>query len=78
MEGESGVTRNIIDELQSWDMQGDQMEGEQIVLLEVRSMHLIFAMSKEVEWKVKVVLLGASLMKFNLGISNEIKWKVKA
>ena len=26
--GESGVTRNIIDELHSWDIQGDQMEDE--------------------------------------------------
>ena len=28
MEGESGVTRSIIDELHSWDIQGYQMEGE--------------------------------------------------
>ena len=28
MEGESGVTRNIIDELHSSDIQGDQMERE--------------------------------------------------
>ena len=28
MEGESGVTRTIIDELNSSDIQGDQMEGE--------------------------------------------------
>ena len=28
MEGESGVTRSIIDELLSSDIQGDQMEGE--------------------------------------------------
>ena len=28
MEGESGVTRSIIDELCSSDIQGDQMEGE--------------------------------------------------
>ena len=26
MEGESGVTRSILDEFQSWDIQGDQME----------------------------------------------------
>ena len=30
MEGESGVTRSIIDELHSLDLQGDQMEGESI------------------------------------------------
>ena len=28
MEGESCVTRSIIDELLSWDIQRDQMEGE--------------------------------------------------
>ena len=28
MEGESGVTRSIIDELHSSDIQGDQTEGE--------------------------------------------------
>ena len=28
MEGESSVTRSIIDELHSSDIQGDQMEGE--------------------------------------------------
>ena len=28
MEGEGGVTRSIIDELHSWDIQGDQKEGE--------------------------------------------------
>ena len=28
MEGERGVTRRIIDELHSWDIQGDQIESE--------------------------------------------------
>ena len=28
MEGEGGVTRSIIDELRSWDLQGDQTEDE--------------------------------------------------
>ena len=28
MEGESGVTQSIIDELNFWDIQADQMEGE--------------------------------------------------
>ena len=28
MEGESGVTRSIIEKLHSWDIQEDQMEGE--------------------------------------------------
>ena len=28
MRGESGVTQSIIDEVYSWHIQGDQMEGE--------------------------------------------------
>ena len=28
MEGESGVTQSIIEEMHSWDIQGDQMKGE--------------------------------------------------
>ena len=28
MVGESDITRSIIDELDHWDIQGDQMEGE--------------------------------------------------
>ena len=28
MEGESDNTRSITDELHSWDIQGDQMDGE--------------------------------------------------
>ena len=31
MEGESGVTRSIIDQLHSSDIQGDQLEGESSV-----------------------------------------------
>ena len=31
MECESGVTRSIIDELHSWDIQVDQMVGESVV-----------------------------------------------
>ena len=31
MEDESGVTRSIIDELYSWDIEGDQKEGESSV-----------------------------------------------
>ena len=33
MEVESGVTRSIIDKFDSWYIQGDQMEGESLVLL---------------------------------------------
>ena len=39
MEEENGVSRCKIDELSSLDIQGDQMEGEKKVLLEVSSMN---------------------------------------
>ena len=32
MECESGVTRSIVDKLHSWDVQGDQKEGESGVI----------------------------------------------
>ena len=28
MDGESGITRSIIDEFHSWDIQGDEMDCE--------------------------------------------------
>ena len=66
MEGEIGVTRSIIDEVHSWDIQRDQMEGEG-VLLEVSLRNFILRISKEIKWKVKVVLHEVSLMHFILG-----------
>ena len=77
MEGESGLTRSTIDERHFWDIQGGQMEGQSMVLLEVSLMNFTFWMSKEIKWKVKVVLLKVSPMNFLLGISSEMKWKVK-
>ena len=76
MLGESDVTRSIIDELHSLDIQGDQMEGESGF---IGSTMMIFVLPiwKEIKWKVKVVLLEVSLMHFILRISKEIKWKVK-
>ena len=80
MEGQNGVTRCLIFELHSLEIQGDQMESEKKVLLEGSSMNLIaiLGMSKEIKWKVKVVLLEVSLMNFVLEISKETKSKVKA
>ena len=68
MASEIGVTRSIMDEYHSWDIQGDQMEGESMVILEVSSMNLILGMSMEIKWKVNVVILEVSLMNFILGI----------
>ena len=56
MEGESGVTRSIIHEHHSWDIQGDEMERE-VGLLELTSMNFILAISKGIKWKVKVVFV---------------------
>ena len=75
MKGENGVTRSIFDQLLSLDIQGDQMEGERMVLLDESSLNLIRidGMSKEIKWKMKVVLVEVSLMNFILRISKEIK-----
>ena len=44
MEGESGVSRIIIDELHSWDIQRDQMEAgsgvTRSIIDELRSSHI--------------------------------------
>ena len=44
MEGESGVTRSIFDEVHSSDIQGDQMEGERgvtrSIIDELHSLHI--------------------------------------
>ena len=65
MEGESGVTRSIIDELHSWDMINRKLK---VVLLELSMMKFIPRISKEIKWKVNVVLLELSLMTFILRI----------
>ena len=57
MEGEGGVTRSILDKLHSWNIQGDQMEGESMVLLEVSLMNFILWISNEIKGKVEVLLL---------------------
>ena len=74
MEGESGVSRSIIDALHSSDMGGYQIGGEtgvpQGIIDELHSSEII-------KRKVKVVLLEISLMNFIFGISKEFKWNVK-
>ena len=56
MAGESDVSTNIMDELHSWYIKVDQMEGEN-GLLEVSSMNFTLGISKEIKWKEKMVLL---------------------
>ena len=76
MEDESGLPQSINDDLDSSDIQRDEIEGE-IGLLEGSLMKFILQISKEIKWKVKVVLLEVSLNIFILRISKEIKFKVK-
>ena len=76
MESESGLTRAIIDELHSSDIEQDHWKVK-VVLLEVSLINFILRISKQIKYKVKVVLLEVSLMNFILWISNKIKWKVK-
>ena len=68
MEGEGSVTRSIIDELLSRDVQGDQLEGESGDAGSLID-DLILARSKEMKWKLKGMLLEVSLMNLILRIS---------
>ena len=63
MKGENGFIRSFIDDLHSWDIQGDQRENESGVT-QKSLMISIFRMSNEIKWKMKVVLLEVSLMNF--------------
>ena len=49
MEGETGVTRSIIDEIHSSDIQRDQMEGESGVTRSIL-MNFILRVSNEIKW----------------------------
>ena len=74
MEGESGLTRSIFDDLHSSDMIKWKVK---LVIPEASMMNFIRGICKEIKWNVQVVLLEVSLINIILQISNEIKWKVK-
>ena len=76
MEGESGVTRSIIDEPHFSNIKEIKWKVK-VVLLEVLLMNFILGISNEIKRKVKMVLFEVSLMSFTLGMSNEMKWKLK-
>ena len=67
MEGESGFTRKIIDELRSLDSQGDQMEGESGVLRSIID-ELNSSDNQRYQMEGESVLLEVSLMSFILWI----------
>ena len=72
MEGESGITGCIMDELHSSDIGGYEMEHEGTVTRSIVD-ELLLRISNEIKWKVKMVLLEGTLMKFILWISKKIK-----
>ena len=76
MAGESGVTRSIIDELPSSDIQRDQIEGGSGVTLSIiDELHSSDIIGDQIEGESGVTPI--SLMNFILGISMEIKRKAK-
>ena len=78
MEGESGVTRSIVDELHSWYIQGDEIKGESGVTGSIiDELHSLDIKGDQMEGE-SMALLEVSSMNLILGISKEIKWKVKA
>ena len=74
MEGESGVTRSIIDQLNSSDIQEDQMEGESCVCRSIiDELHSWDIQGDQMESR-SMVLFEVSAMNLILGMSKEIKW----
>ena len=63
MEGDSGVTRSIIDELHSWNIQREKMEGESGVTRKVIH-ELTSSEIQKIKWKVKMVLLEIKFINF--------------
>ena len=79
MEGESGVSRSVIHELNSWDNQGDKMECENGVTRSIiDELHSLNIQEDQMEGE-KMVSLEVSSMNLipMLGMSKEIKWKVQ-
>ena len=73
MKSEIGVTRSIIDELYSWDIQRDQIEGGSCGAgSTIDELHSWDIKGGQMEGE-SMVLLEVSLMNFILSISNEIK-----
>ena len=77
MESEIGVTRSIINELHSSDIQGIQRERESgVTRSTIDELHSWDIQGDQMEGE-SIVLLEVSLMNFILRIANEIKKKVK-
>ena len=76
MEGESGITRSIIDEYHSWDIQSDQMEAESHVTGSIiDELHSSDIQRDNMEGESAVT--RSIIDDLPLWISKEIKWKVE-
>ena len=74
MAGESGVTGNIIDQIHSWDIQGDQKESESPVTQGViDELHFLDIQGDQMEGESGVTRIIID----ELHSSDMIKWKVK-
>ena len=69
MEGESGVTRSIIDELHSWNIQRDQLEGESGVTRSTIDEFLSWDIQGDQMEGESMLLLKVSSMNLILGMS---------
>ena len=69
MERESGVTRSMIDELHSWDIQRDKVEGESGVTGSIMDEVYFWDMQEDQMERESMVLLEVSSMNFIPGIS---------
>ena len=73
MEGESGVTRSVIEELHSSDIRGIQREGESGVTRSINEEFQSWEIQGDEMEGESILLLEVSLTNFILWISNEIK-----
>ena len=73
MEGESGVTRILIDELHSWDIQGDQIEVVSGVIRSIIDEVYFWDIQGDHREGESMVLLKESSLNLILWICKEIK-----
>ena len=76
MEGESGVTRGIIDEVHSCHIQGDQMEGEGDVTRSIIDELTSSGIQRD-QMESEGCVTPSVIDEHIPGIWKEIKWKVK-
>ena len=76
MESESGVTGSLIDQLNFWDIQGDQMEGGSGVTRSIIE-ELLFPGIQPYQMEGERDVTRRIIDDIHSLVSKEIKWKVK-